>query len=130
MVGGARSAPARRATSRTATGSTVNVGGPIFPNKLFFYGSYYRPRTPRENRANLYGELPDYESTRNEGFGKLTFTPTSSVLLNVSYRDSHRLDTSDLFAVDRLGDDRHRQRGAAEDRHRRGLVGRSTRAAT
>jgi len=51
----------------------------------------------RDNRANFYGELPDYQSTRNEGFGKLTFTPLSSVLLNASYRYSHRLDKSDLF---------------------------------
>jgi Carboxypeptidase regulatory-like domain len=76
---------------------TVNAGGPVIPNKLNFYGSYYRPQNSRENRANRYGELPNYERERNEGFGKLTFTPTSSVLLNVSYRDSHRLDTSDLF---------------------------------
>jgi hypothetical protein len=77
---------------------TVNAGGPVIPNHLNFYGSYYRPKNTRQNRANLYGELPNYERERNEGFGKLTFTPTSSVLLNVSYRDSHRLDTSDLFA--------------------------------
>jgi hypothetical protein len=76
---------------------TASLGGPVVPNKLYFYGSYYRPERTRENRANLYGELPDYESTRNEGFGKLTFTPTSSVLLNVSWRQSHRLDKSALF---------------------------------
>jgi hypothetical protein len=75
-----------------------NVGGPVVPNKVNFYASYYRPERTRENRANLYGELPPYESTRNEGFGKVTFTPASSLLLNVSYRDSHRLDKSDLFA--------------------------------
>jgi hypothetical protein len=78
---------------------TVNAGGPVIPGKVNFYGSYYRPQNTRENRANRYGELPSYERTRNEGFGKLTFTPTSSVLINVSYRDSHRLDTSDLFAA-------------------------------
>ena len=77
---------------------TVNVGGPVLTNRLNFYGSYYRPQNARENRANRYGELPSYDRTRNEGFGKLTFTPTSSVLLNFSYRDSHRLDKSDLFA--------------------------------
>jgi len=47
----------------------------------------------------LYGELPQYESTRNEGFGKVTFTPTHSVLVNASYRDSKRKDTSDLFSA-------------------------------
>ena len=70
----------------------------MIPGKLNFYGSYYRPQNARENRANRYGELPGYDRTRNEGFAKLTFTPASSVLVNVSYRDSHRLDTSDLFA--------------------------------
>lgn len=79
---------------------TANLGGPVVPDLLYFYGSYYRPQSSRDNRSNSYGELPDYESTRNEGFGKLTFTPTSSVLLNVSWRDSHRQDTSDLFAAD------------------------------
>ena len=29
-----------------------------------------------------------YKRTRNEGFGKLTFTPNNSVLVNFSYRDS------------------------------------------
>jgi len=76
---------------------TANLGGPVITNRLFFYGSYYRPERTRENRANLYGELPDYSSVRNEGFGKLTITPANSVLLNVSWRQSHRLDKSDLF---------------------------------
>jgi hypothetical protein len=76
---------------------TANVGGPVLPNKLYFYASYYRPERTRDNRSNLYGELPDYESVRNEGFGKLTFTPTSSLLFNATWRQSHRLDKSDLF---------------------------------
>ena len=75
-----------------------SVGGPILANKLFFYGSYYRPENSRENRANRYGELPPYQRVRNEGFGKVTFTPVSSVLLNFSYRASEREDTSALFA--------------------------------
>ncbi|MDQ3488420.1 MAG: carboxypeptidase-like regulatory domain-containing protein [Acidobacteriota bacterium] len=78
---------------------TGNVGGPIVPEKLFFYASYYRPESSRANRANAYGELPQFERTRNEGFGKLTFNPISSILLNVSYRDSHRLDKSALFGA-------------------------------
>jgi hypothetical protein len=77
----------------------LNLGGPILKDRLLFYGSYYRPTNKRENRANLYGDLPQYESTRNEGFGKLTFTPTKSVLLNFSYRHSDRVDKSDLFAA-------------------------------
>ena len=78
---------------------TASLGGPIVKDKAYFYGSYYRPEKQRENRANLYGELPDYNSTRNEGFGKLTVTPTQSILINASYRESKRVDKSDLFAA-------------------------------
>jgi hypothetical protein len=76
---------------------SLNAGGPIIPSQLFFYGSYYRPERQRDNVANWYGDLPDYTSTRNEGFGKLTYTPTSSILLNGSYRDSKRTDQGDTF---------------------------------
>ena len=74
--------------------STLDLGGPILADRLFFYGSYYRPSFTRDNQANLTGPLPQFKSTRNEEFGKLTFTPTSSILINGSYRDSHRIDTS------------------------------------
>lgn len=77
----------------------LNVGGPLLKERIFFYGSYYRPEVNRDNRANVYGELPRYESRRNEGFGKLTLTPTHSTLVNVSYRDSKREDTSALFGA-------------------------------
>ncbi len=79
--------------------ATANLGGPIIQDRLFFYGSYYRPTRERQNRANLYGELPSYDSTRNEGFAKLTYTPTQSFLINGSYRKSNRLDKSDLFGA-------------------------------
>jgi hypothetical protein len=75
----------------------LNLGGPVLKDKVFFYASYYRPAFTRDNRANLYGELPDYESTRNEGFIKATLRPLSDLLLNVSFRDSHRFERSDLF---------------------------------
>ncbi|MFL6247063.1 MAG: carboxypeptidase regulatory-like domain-containing protein [Thermoanaerobaculia bacterium] len=69
---------------------TASFGGPILRDKLFFYGSYYRPQVERYDRVNSYGEVPDYDSTRNEYFGKLTVTPISSLLLNASYRTSDR----------------------------------------
>ena len=75
----------------------VNAGGPVMPGKLFFYGSYYRPTQSRDNAANAYGELPNFESTRNEGFGKLTYAPTGSILMNASYRDSRRENQGDTF---------------------------------
>ncbi|MEW6338956.1 MAG: carboxypeptidase regulatory-like domain-containing protein [Acidobacteriota bacterium] len=67
---------------------TANLGGPILKDHLYFYGSFYRPTTTRENRATVYGPVPDYESTRDEYFGKLTFSPTQSLLLHGSYRKS------------------------------------------
>lgn len=81
------------------TWTTVNAGGPLLRDKLLAYGSYYRPTTERNNPSNLYGELPPYKSTRNEGFVKLTATPVSSLLLNLSYRASDRTDTGDVFAA-------------------------------
>jgi Carboxypeptidase regulatory-like domain len=83
---------------------TANIGGPILPDRLFFYGSYYRPEYTRENQANLYGELPEFSSERDEYFIKLTATPLSSVLINASYRDSEKVDTSgDAFGNTRTG---------------------------
>ena len=98
---------------------TANLGGPIVPGRLFFYGSYYRPESTRANQANAYGDLPDFQRTRNEGFGKLTFTPVSSVLLNASYRDSRRTDENSAFGTftsptTGTADDWNQKIGAAE----------------
>jgi Carboxypeptidase regulatory-like domain len=79
------------------TWTTASLGGPLLPQKAFFYGSYYRPTVSRSNTANLYGPLPGYTSTRNEWFGKLTLTPISQVLVNVSWRQSHHLETGSTF---------------------------------
>jgi hypothetical protein len=70
--------------------ASANIGGPVLRDRLFLYGSYYRPTRSRDNSSNLYGEVPDFSSARNEYFGKLTYTPTSRILLNGSYRDSDR----------------------------------------
>jgi hypothetical protein len=75
----------------------VNLGGPVVKDRLYFYGSYFRPEKDRDNASNLYGALPSFDSTRNEGFGKLTFTPTQSILVNLTYRDSKRVETGDTF---------------------------------
>jgi len=82
---------------QTRTWINLSAGGPVIANKLFFYGSYYRPERQRDNAANAYGDLPDFTSTRNEGFGKLTWAPTSAILINGSYRDSKRVDEGDTF---------------------------------
>lgn len=69
---------------------TASVGGPILEDKLFFYTSYYRPTRKRDNASNAYGEVPNFSSTRDEFFGKLTFAPTDNILLDASYRNSDR----------------------------------------
>ena len=69
----------------------ANVGGPIIKDKAYFYGSYYRPTVNRDNSATAYGPVPNLQDTRNEGFAKVTLTPTHNTLFNVSYRDSHEL---------------------------------------
>ncbi len=74
--------------------SNANLGGPILADQLYFYGSYYRPDFKRSNQANLYGELPGYSRKRDEYFGKLTYTPTQSLLINGTYRNSHDVETS------------------------------------
>ena len=78
---------------------TASLGGPLLKDRLYFYGSYYRPESARANASNLYGALPEYDLSRNEGFGKLTFTPAASVLFNLSYRDSKKVEKSDQFAA-------------------------------
>ena len=78
---------------------TVNGGGPVLKNRIFFYGSYYRPMYSRANASNNYGALPGYESTRDEGFGKITYTPISSILLNGTWRQSHTLQTGSTFGA-------------------------------
>ena len=76
----------------------ASLGGPILKDRLYFFGSYYRPTKTRSNAANLYGDLPGYDYTRNEGFGKLTFTPTKTILLNASYRESKAVETGAQYA--------------------------------
>jgi hypothetical protein len=77
---------------------TANLGGPVLPDRLFFYGSYYRPEYSRSNQANLYGDLPGYDYERSEYFGKLTFTPSQSWLINGSYRSSTTHESAGDFS--------------------------------
>jgi len=70
--------------------TTVSVGGPIIRDRLYFYTSYYRPDSTRDNTANAYGAVGDFENVRDEYFAKLTFAPTDNILLDASYRTSDR----------------------------------------
>src|SRR5207244_8595452 len=62
--------------------ANANLGGPVLPDRLYFYGSYYRPNFRRDNQANVYGDLPKYERDRTDWRGKGTFTPLQSLLIN------------------------------------------------
>ena len=110
---------------RIAPGSTLNVGGPIMPDRLFFYGSYYRPEDHAgQPREPVRSTCRKYQSTRNEGFGKLTFTPTHSMLINGSYRDSQARSTRATSSLaNSARHDRDRRRYPAEDRRPRRLLG-------
>ncbi len=67
---------------------TASFGGPILRDRLYFYTSYYAPTATRDNTANAYGPVGDFDDSRDEFFGKLTFSPTDSILLNGSFRTS------------------------------------------
>src|SRR4051794_19790005 len=61
--------------------ASANIGGPVIQDRLFFYGSYYRPDFKKSSQANVYGDLPPYALKRTDKFGKLTFSPTSALLV-------------------------------------------------
>lgn len=69
---------------------TAGFGGPIIEDALFFYASYYRPEDSRANPVTRYGNVKDFNSVRDEYFGKLTWAPTEDLLFNASLRTSDR----------------------------------------
>jgi hypothetical protein len=77
--------------------ATANLGGPILADRLYFYGSYFRPEFEKSNQANVYGDLPGYQRKTDEYFGKLTFTPLQSLLVNGSYRHSKTHESAGDF---------------------------------
>jgi hypothetical protein len=76
---------------------SANLGGPVLRDRLYFYGSYYRPEYEKSSQANLYGDLPGYQLKTSEYFGKLTFTPLQSLLLNGTYRYSKTHESAGDF---------------------------------
>ncbi|HSY49158.1 MAG TPA: carboxypeptidase regulatory-like domain-containing protein [Thermoanaerobaculia bacterium] len=79
--------------------ATVNLGGPILADRLFFYGSYYQPDAKQSIQANVYGNLPTYSLKEKEEYLKLTATPTQSLLFNAGYRTSRTVQTSSQFGA-------------------------------
>ncbi len=70
-----------------------DVGGPVLADKLFFFASYYRPTYTQQNQSNVYGAVPELESVRNEGFGKLTIAPFNTLLISASFRSSKKSES-------------------------------------
>lgn len=70
----------------------ASIGGRIFPDRVFFYASANFMRQTEEERVKNFGpggggaSVPDSEFNQDELFGKLTITPVSSLLFDVSYR--------------------------------------------
>ncbi|HKF42863.1 MAG TPA: carboxypeptidase regulatory-like domain-containing protein [Thermoanaerobaculia bacterium] len=64
----------------------ADVGGPIIRDHLFGYGSINFLRQNETDRVNTLGNVPDNHTHVDEYFGKLTANPTSSVLLDGSFR--------------------------------------------
>jgi hypothetical protein len=73
----------------------VQIGGPLWRDHLFFYGSANFNRVTEKDRVNQFGstptvivenDLPDSKTNTDEYFGKLTLNPTSSILIDGSYR--------------------------------------------
>jgi hypothetical protein len=73
----------------------VQIGGPLWRDHVFFYGSANFNRVSEKERVNQFGmtptvsvenSLPDADTDTDEYFGKLTANPTSSILIDGSYR--------------------------------------------
>src|SRR5262249_41078309 len=74
------------------------VGGPMLPNRVFFYGSARAFRQIKWGRVNrVRTALPDEKRTGHELYGKVTANPTPTHLLTASYRHRpNHVDNSGL----------------------------------
>ena len=113
-------------TSRTAhLDHAANIGGPIRAQDelLSCLGPIGRGSTSGNCGRTPTASCPTTRARRNEGFGKVTYTPVGDVLINSDLRDLEREETSDLFGEIIGGGHRHRKRSAPADRDRGSVVG-------
>ena len=78
----------------------VDAGGPLVKDHLFGYGSLNYYRAKETDRVNSTGDLPDSVLSIKEYFGKLTANPTSSVLLDGSFRYRNIAQTNADIGLD------------------------------
>lgn len=64
----------------------ANVGGPIWRDHIFGYGSGRFETINTTGRKNFFGPVADEKQTIKELFGKVTAAPTSSQFLSLGYR--------------------------------------------
>lgn len=80
--------------------ANASAGGPLTKDRLYYYVSVFAPSSEIQNRSNNFGDLPDAKSERQEIFAKLTYTPSQSLTIHGSYRDSHReVEAESLFEL-------------------------------
>lgn len=70
----------------------ADLGGPIWRDHIFGYGSGRYEKDNTTNRSNFFGHVPDEKQTIKEVFGKLSIAPTSSQFLSIGYRDIPLVD--------------------------------------
>ncbi|MGE5813121.1 MAG: TonB-dependent receptor [Acidobacteriota bacterium] len=88
LIGGFENSAFRDPLLTTVMTPAASMGGPLVRDKLFWYGSARYFEETRWDRINKLGDpLPDEKRTGHELYGKLTASPTTSHLFNVSYRD-------------------------------------------
>jgi Carboxypeptidase regulatory-like domain len=74
----------RTSTRRFRPGA--DIGGPIVKDLAWFYGSVNLYRQTDLDRTNDFGSIPNQDTNINEYFGKLTSAPTTSQLIDASFR--------------------------------------------
>lgn len=67
-------------------GPAAALGGPILPDRFWFYGSASFPSAVTSNRENNLGDVPDRELDTDEYFVKLTANPSPSHYLSAAAR--------------------------------------------
>jgi hypothetical protein len=89
LIGGFTSTAFRDAAVVPQVTPAIGIGGPFIKDKLFWYGSarYFKASIGQGLTNKLGTILPTSERTGHELYGKLTGNPTSSMLVNVGYRD-------------------------------------------